>query len=74
VRLRIDNETKRGIVVKAPRKGRVLLVTYEGVFRPGNGVVGTLLLRQQPDGAYVEVIGQRPVHVELWPDDDSGPP
>jgi hypothetical protein len=72
VRLRLDDVTKRAIVVRASR--RRLLLTYEGVFTPENGVVGVLVLRQRADGSYVEMAGQRAVSVELWrDDDDSGP-
>jgi hypothetical protein len=66
VRLQAEGVTKRAIVVR--HTGRLLLVTCDGLFTPGNGIVGLLLLVQLDDGSYVDRLGRRPVVVEVWDD------
>jgi hypothetical protein len=58
--------TKRAIVVLASENGRSLMVTFDGMFWPGNGYVGMMPLLQLDDGSFVDLIGRQPVGVELW--------
>jgi len=70
VRLRAGDVTKRAMVVRIGDQGRTLLVTFDGVFWPGNGYVASMPLRQLDDGTFVELVGGRPIAVDLWRDDD----
>jgi hypothetical protein len=69
VRLHAAGVTKRAMVLR--RRGRTLVVSVDGVFRPGNGVVAVMPLRQLDDGTFVDLVGGRAVVVDFWTDDDD---